>query len=132
MNGCEPGCSCCGPTETTSPIVVTINPEARVSVQRTDVPLGTAAPDQWLDIPFDVINQGFVTGALTIEPSRLHSVELHAAPTALSGSASQRGRFRVRAGAGVVEDITLRFWARGALGGLADRNSIDLLIRGDS
>ena len=54
---------------------------------------------------------------------------MDAPDTELTGAPSQRTRFRVRLAEPGAADLTLRFWAIGALGGLANKNTAHLYLR---
>ncbi len=121
---------CCGPVDTTAPISVTINPEARVNVARTSgrriesLPIG-----DWHTIEFPIVNTGYVTGQLVIEGDPVPGVELDLPAHNLTGEPRQEGGFRVRFDLPTVVDITLTFRALGALGGLAIHSSLHLILR---
>lgn len=125
---CEPGCSCCTPAVEDAAFVVTINPEGRVEAARTELPVAPVRPGEWAEIDVAVLNQGYVTGPLQLRWSRLPGLEVDAPDTELTGAARQDTRFRVRLDAGAA-DVTLRFWALGALGGLANKNTAQLYVR---
>jgi hypothetical protein len=122
---------CCGPVDTAAPIAVTINPEARVNVARTATRLATLAPGDWHTIDVTIVNDGYVTGPLTIESDPVRGVELDLPVHELTGEPRQEGGFRVRVAAPTAVDITLTFRAIGALGGLAQHSSLSLLLRSE-
>lgn len=122
---------CCGPVESDAPIAVTINPEARVSVVRTKTPVGNPKPGEWHTIPITVINQGFVTGVLSIEADPVRGIQFDLPVNGLTGEPLQDAAFRVRLEASAV-DITLTFRATAALGGLANHSTLHFLVRSDS
>lgn len=126
---CEPGCTCCTPIETGAAFVVTINPEGRVDAARTDAPIAELSPGEWVDIDVMIMNQGHVTGPLQLRWSTVPSVELDAPDTQLTGAPTQDTRFRVRFAEPGAADLTLRFWALGSLGGLANKNTAYLYLR---
>jgi hypothetical protein len=86
-------------------------------------------PDAWAEIPVSVINQGYVTGPLQLRSSAVPGVEVDAPDTELTGASSQQTRFRVRLAEPGAADLTLRFWAIGSLGGLANKNTAYLYLR---
>ncbi len=121
---------CCGPVETTAPISVTINPEARVNVARTSGQRVESLPvGDWHTIDFPIVNTGYVTGLLVIESEPVPGVELDLPVHDLTGEPRQEGGFRVRFEVPTVVDITLTFRALAALGGLAIHSSLHLILR---
>lgn len=126
---CEPGCSCCATVATDSAFVVTINPEGRVEAARTDVAIDALRPGEWATIGVAIVNQGYVTGPLQLRCSPVPGVEVDAPDTQLSGAPSQDIEFRVCLAEPGAADLTLRFWALGALGGLANKNTAYLYLR---
>ncbi|SDS14611.1 hypothetical protein [Jiangella sp. DSM 45060] len=120
---------CCGPVDTTAPIAVTVNPEARVNVARTATRLGELAPGHWHPIDVTIVNDGYVTGPLTIESAPVPGVELDLPVHVLTGEPRQEGGIRVRFDAPATVDVTLTFRALAALGGLAQHSTISLLLR---
>ena len=126
---CEPGCTCCTTATTDAAFVITINPEGRVEAVRTDVAVDALRPGEWATIKVAVVNQGYVTGPLQLRWSTLPGVEVDAPDTQLTGAPSQDTQFRVRLAAPAAADLTLRFWALGTLGGLANKNTSYLYLR---
>lgn len=120
---------CCGPVDTTAPISVSVNPEARVNVARTASALGTFTAGNWHTIDVTIVNDGYVTGPLTIESDPVRGVELDLPAHELTGEPRQDGGFRVRFDAPATVDVTLTFRALNALGGLATHSSLSLLLR---
>ncbi|WP_152691044.1 hypothetical protein [Jiangella alkaliphila] len=120
---------CCGPVDTTAPISVSVNPEARVNVARTATRLGALAPGDWHTIDVTIVNDGYVTGPLTIESDPVRGVELDLPVHQLTGEPRQDGGFRVRFDSPATVDVTLTFRALNALGGLATHSSLSLLLR---
>lgn len=129
MSHCAPAVGCCGPVETDAPIAVTINPEARVSVLRTSAPLEDVAPGDWHTIDVTIVNEGFVTGPLSIEAGPVRGIDLDLPVHELTGERRQDAAFRIRFSAAAVVDVTLTFRALTALGGLAKHSTIHLLLR---
>ena len=129
MSHCAPAVGCCGPVETDAPIAVTINPEARVNVARTSAPLGGFTPGDWHTIDVTVVNDGFVTGPLAIEAEPVRGIDLDLPVHELTGEHRQNTAFRIRFRTAAVADVTLTFRALAALGGLANHNTIHLLLR---
>ena len=119
---------CCGPVETTAPLSVTINPEARVNVARTGEPVGTLTPGDWHTIDFPIVNTGYVTGPLVIEADPVRGLQLDLPAHELTGEPRQETAFRVRFDVPTVVDVTLTFRALGALGGLAIHSTVNLLL----
>jgi hypothetical protein len=126
---CEPGCACCTPVATDAAFTVTINPEGRVEARRTDVEVEALRPGEWATIGIAVVNQGYVTGPLQLRWSTVPGVEVDASDTQLTGAPGQNTEFRVRLTEPAAADLTLRFWALGALGGLANKNTSYLYLR---
>jgi hypothetical protein len=126
---CEPGCTCCTPAPTNALFLVTINPEGRVNADRTDVGVDALHPREWATIPVAIVNEGYVTGPLQIRSSSIPGVEIDAPETELTGAATQDIQFRIRFTEPGAADLTLRFWALGALGGLANKNTAFLYVR---
>jgi hypothetical protein len=126
---CEPGCSCCTPTTSDAAFVVTINPEGRVEARRTDVEVDALRPGEWATIGVTVVNQGYVTGPLQLRWSSVPGVEVDAPDAQLTGASRQDTEFRVRLVEPVAAELTLRFWALGTLGGLANKNTSYLYLR---
>ena len=123
----RPGC--CGPVDTTAPISVTINPEARVNVARTATRVESLPIGDWHTIEFTIVNTGYVTGQLVIEGDPVPGVELDLPAHELTGEPRQEGAIRVRFDAPTIVDVTLTFRALGALGGLAIHSSLHLILR---
>ena len=120
---------CCGPVDTTAPISVTINPEARVNVARTGSRVESLTIGDWHTIEFPIVNTGYVTGLLVIEGDPVPDVELDLPVHELTGEPRQEGGFRVRFDVPTIVDVTLTFRALGALGGLAIHSSLHLILR---
>jgi hypothetical protein len=129
VTSCEPGCACCTPVATDAAFVVTINPEGRVEARRTDVEVEALRPGEWATIGIAVVNQGYVTGPLQLRWSTVPGVEVDAPDTQLTGAPRQDTEFRVRLTEPAAADLTLRFWALGTLGGLANKNTSYLYLR---
>ncbi len=123
-----PAIGCCGPVETDAPLAVTINPEARVNVARSGAPIGTLKPGEWHTLDVTVVNDGFVTGPLAIEAEPVRGVQLDLPLHELTGEHRQDAALRVRLDAPTVVDVTLTFRALGALGGLANHSTVNLLL----
>lgn len=119
---------CCEPVETTAPLSVTINPEARVNVARTGNRVDSLPAGEWHAITFPIVNTGFVTGRLVIEAAPVPGVELDLPVHQLTGEPEQEGVVRVRFNAPTVVDITLTFRALASLGGLALHSSVNLIL----
>jgi hypothetical protein len=120
---------CCGPVDTTAPLSVTINPEARVNVARTASRVESLAVGDWHTIEFPIVNTGYVTGRLVIEAGPVPGVELDLPVHELTGQPRQEGHLRVRFDVPAIVDVTLTFRALGALGGLAIHSSQHLILR---
>ena len=123
-----PAIGCCGPVETDAPLAVTINPEARVNVARSGAPIGTLKPGEWHTLAVTVVNDGFVTGPLAIEAEPVSGLRLELPAHELTGEHRQEAAFRVKLDAPTVVDVTLTFRALGALGGLANHSTVNLLL----
>ncbi|HZX07106.1 hypothetical protein [Kribbella sp.] len=123
---------CCDPVETTAPISVVINPEARVNVARTGHRVPNLTAGEWHTIEFPIVNTGFVTGQLVIESDPVPGIELDLPVHELTGEPAQDGSLRVRFDVPAVVDVTLRFRALGSLGGLALHSSLHLVLRSAS
>lgn len=126
---CEPGCTCCADTTANAVLSVTINPEARVEAHRTEVALDPLRPGEWSTVPVAIVNQGFVTGPLQMRWATMPGVDVDAQDFELTGAPTQDAQFRVRIAEPHDADITVRFWALGALGGLANKNTASLYLR---
>ncbi|HLT62186.1 MAG TPA: hypothetical protein VK020_13380 [Microlunatus sp.] len=128
---CPPGCGCgcCPPQVGDAALVVTLNPEGRVEVAAAGPVPGPARPGEWLELPVAVLNQGCVTGPLQSRWSRVAGVEVDAPDTELSGEPVQRTAVRVRLAEPGPVELTVRFWALGVLGGLANKNTAHLYLR---
>lgn len=124
----EPTEHCCAPTGVSAPISITINPEARVNVARTQAPLPACTVGEWVRVPIRVINEGFVTGPLVGEARPVAGVALDLPAYALTG-ADQDLTFGLRCDGPGLAEIELRFLALAALGGLADHATVTLLVR---
>jgi hypothetical protein len=120
---------CCGPVDTTAPISVTINPEARVNVARTGSRAASFTTGDWHTIDFPIVNTGYVTGLLEIQGDPVPGVELDLPAHELTGEPRQEGAIRVRFDVPTIVDVTLTFRALGALGGLATHGSLHLILR---
>jgi hypothetical protein len=123
-----PAVGCCGPVETDAPIAVTINPEARVNVARGNAPIGLLTPGEWHTLSVTIVNDGFVTGPLAVEAGPVRGLELDLPLHELTGEHRQEAAFRVRLDEPTVVDLTLTFSALGALGGLANHSTVNLLL----
>ncbi|TDE09707.1 hypothetical protein [Jiangella asiatica] len=128
MSDHAPGCGC-GPIDTTAPIAVSINPEARVTVARTGTALGDLIPGQWHTIGVAVRNDGFVAGPLAIEAPPVNGVDLDLPVHELTGHHRQDTAFGVRLHTATTVEVNLTFRALAALGGLANHSTLHLLLR---
>jgi hypothetical protein len=120
---------CCAPVDTTAPLSVTINPEARVNVARTRRRVESLSTGDWHTIEFPIVNTGYVTGLLVIESDPVPGVELDLPVHELTGEPRQEGAFRVRFDVPAIVDVTLTFRALEALGGLALHSTLHLILR---
>ncbi|WP_433003586.1 hypothetical protein [Kribbella sp. CA-294648] len=120
---------CCAPVDTTAPLSVTINPEARVNVARTGSRVRSLAIGEWHTIDFPIVNTGYVTGQLVIEADPVSDVDLDLPAHELTGEPRQEGAVRVRFDVPTIVDVTLTFRALSALGGLATHSSLHLILR---
>ncbi|MGW3955390.1 hypothetical protein ACWEKM_31660 [Streptomyces sp. NPDC004752] len=128
MNCTDSNCSCCGSTATEAPILVTINPEARVNVTRVPVALPEIRSGEWTAIPISVVNEGYTTGALVIEASPVMGIEFDDLHHVLTGR-NQEIHLLVRFDEAATVEIELRFLAAHALGGLSLHDTIPLILR---
>jgi hypothetical protein len=120
---------CCGPVDTTAPLSVTINPEARVNAARTGSRVESLPIGAWHTIEFPIVNTGYVTGLLVIEADPVPDIELDLPAHELTGKPRQEGALRVRFDVPAIVDVTLTFRALAALGGLAIHSSLHLILR---
>lgn len=123
---CEPGCA---PPATNAVFIVTINPEARVNVDCSGASIDALNVGHWAIIPVAIVNEGYVTGPLQMRWSGVPGVEIDAPDTELTGASVQDTQFRIRLTEPIDADLTIRFWALGALGGLANKNTTSLYVR---
>jgi hypothetical protein len=100
-----------------------------VEARRTDVEVEALRPGEWATVGVAIVNQGYVTGPLQVRWSTVPGVEVDAPNTELIGEPRQDTEFRVRLTEPGAADLTLRFWALGALGGLANKNTAYLYLR---
>lgn len=126
---CAPGCTCCASAQQEAAFLVTINPEARVEAHRSDLHIVPLRCGEWLTVPVGIVNQAFVTGPLHVRWPQTPGIEVMAPDTELTGATQQQTLIQVRLTQHGDVDLTLRFWALGALGGLANKNSASLYLR---
>jgi hypothetical protein len=115
------------------PIVVTINPEGRVSARV----MGALPPPAAYGAPvrFDiaVVNQGFSTGILEARlvgsPAAAATLDFHPAP--LRGAPLERRSLKVTLTGGAPTDLTIAFGLRNESPDLGGRDRIHMLLRGE-
>jgi len=133
--------SCHGPTEREleksgwfdqeGGIVVTINPEARVSAVRVGPSLRLTNNRAAIRVPVNIINRGLVTAplrAVLLDPERnLVDVSLPAGP--LSGALNESRELEIRPAVSGPLDITIAFEISPEGGDLAGRDRVHILVR---
>jgi hypothetical protein len=118
-------------SSTTAPIRLTINPEARVSVAMTDVMPPPVSCGAVLDVPVDVVNQGFVTAPLDATlvgnaPKGI-TVTLDAEP--LKGVPAETRMLHVTLTQPGLTDLTVAFRARNEIPDLGGRDRVHFLVK---
>jgi hypothetical protein len=115
------------------PIVVTINPEGRVSAMVMGAlppPVAYGAP---VELSVAVVNQGFSTGRLEARlvgsPVAAATLDFH--PEALKGAPLERRTLRVTLTGGAPADLTIAFSLRNESPDLGGRDRIHMLLRGE-
>ena len=110
-------------------LIVTINPEARVSVAKglpiPVVPCGTEAP-----VRVRVINQGFVTAPLvaTLDPVGERHVALRFTPARLSGRLDESQEMGLVSIGSNPAEVTIAFSISQEIGDLGARDRTHLLV----
>jgi hypothetical protein len=113
------------------PIVITINPEARVSVVLAGALPPPSACGTSTDLSVRIVNQGSVTARLEArlvdEPPPGVAVELDPAP--LRGVAEEKRILHVRLAKPGLTDLTIAFRAHNGIPDLGGRDRIHFLIQ---
>lgn len=112
-------------------IIVTINPEARVSVIRVGPSLRAPRDGGPIRVPVRVINKGLVTAplrAVLLRPGH-ESVEVSLAGGPLGGAPQESLELELRAIGGDPLDVTIAFEISAEGGDLAGRDRVHLLLR---
>jgi hypothetical protein len=118
------------------PIRLTINPEARVSVAMAGAVPSPVACGSALEIPVEVVNQGFVTAPLEVALVNAPAgVAVHLDPTPLKGVPAESRMLRVTLTQPGLTDLTVAFRARNEIADLGGRDRVHFLVecrqRGD-
>jgi hypothetical protein len=112
-------------------IVITINPEARVSAA-VNAPLPKPpACGSVIELEIKIINQGFVTAPVraSIIGSGSRLVELHMDAAKLSGNREDTRKLHLIPFGEDVADITVAFSIDNNVGDLGGRDRVSLLVR---
>lgn len=113
-----------------SPILVTINPEARVSVRLVAALPPAPVCGSALDIAVKVVNQGYVTAPLQVfwlsEPPPGASLTLLG--DSLSGAAEERRILRVTLTNPELTDVTIGFNTRNNIPDIGGRDRVHFLL----
>ena len=111
------------------PIVVTINPEARVSVALAG-PLPQAHPGSAVDLPVKVINLGFVTATLEAElvGEAVPGATLEFHPEALKGIPVEYRLLHITLRRPGTVDLTIAFRTHNEIPDLGGRDRIHFLM----
>jgi hypothetical protein len=123
----------CSPAQAEGcPIVVTINPEGRVSAMI----MGALPPPAAYGVPVDltvaVVNQGFSTGRLEarLVGSPAPAATLDFRPQPLKGVPFEKRLMRITLTGGAPADLTIAFSLRNESPDLGGRDRIHILLRG--
>jgi hypothetical protein len=115
------------------PIVITINPEGRVSAQLVGAFPPPAAYGAPVELAVAVVNQGFSTGRLEARlvgsPAAAATLDFH--PEALKGIPLERRSLRITLTGGAPTDLTIAFRLRNGSPDLGGRDRIHVLMRGE-
>jgi hypothetical protein len=135
-DGGPPASGRCSPLSAQAPdcpIVITINPEGRVSaviVGSLPPPAPYGAP---VDLPVAVVNQGFSTGRLEARlvgiPAAAATLDFH--PEPLKGAPLERRMLRITLTGGAPADLTIAFSLRNESPDLGGRDRVHMLLRGE-
>jgi len=115
------------------PIVITINPEGRVSAMI----MGALPPPVACGVPVEltvaVINQGFSTGKLEARlvgnPAAAATLDFH--PDALKGAPLEKRSMKITLTGAAPTDLTIAFSLRNESPDLGGRDRIHMLLRGE-
>jgi hypothetical protein len=115
------------------PIVITINPEGRVSAAiagSLPPPVPYGAP---VELAVAVVNQGFSTGRLEarLVGSPAAAATLDFRPEPLKGAPLERRTLRVTLTGGAPTDLTIAFSLRNESPDLGGRDRVHMLLRGE-
>ena len=115
------------------PVVVTINPEGRVSAMVMGALPPPAAYGAPVDLAVAVVNQGFSTGRLEarLVGSPAAAATLDFRPEALKGVPLERRTMRITLTGGAPADLTIAFSLRNESPDLGGRDRIHMLLRGE-
>jgi hypothetical protein len=132
---CVGVCNCSMPTHTTTAdgLVITINPEARVSVMMAGS-RAFAAADARLELPVTIVNEGKVTMPLAPMLVGMPSASVRGLESRLSGASLEYRTVEIvfdPASAAPVSDVTLAFTLEGAHADLGGRDRVHFLVRSD-
>jgi hypothetical protein len=114
-----------------TPIKITINPEARVSVSRRDDLPPVSVYENVMELPVTIINEGFVTASLEARlvgsVPRGTSVDFPSEP--LKGIREERRFLRVTLVSNEAVDVTIAFRIKNDISAISDRDRVHLLLR---
>jgi hypothetical protein len=115
------------------PIMVTINPEGRVSVMIVGALPPPSAYGSPVELGVAIINQGFSTGKLEarLVGSPAAAATLDFRPDALKGVPLEKRVMRVTLTGGAPTDVTIAFSLRNESPDLGGRDKIHMLLRGE-
>jgi hypothetical protein len=115
------------------PIIVTINPEGRVSAAIVGALPPPAAYGAPVELAVAVVNHGFSTGRLEARlvgsPAAAATLDFH--PEPLKGAPLERRTLRVTLTGGAPADLTIAFSLRNESPDLGGRDRIHMLLRGE-
>jgi hypothetical protein len=115
------------------PIVITINPEGRVSAAIAGALPPPAAYGAPIELAVAVVNQGFSTGRLEARlvgsPAAAATLDFH--PEPLKGAPLERRILRVTLTGGAPTDLTIAFSLRNESPDLGGRDRVHMLLRGE-
>ena len=115
------------------PVVVTINPEGRVSAMIMGALPPPAAYGAPVDLAVAVVNQGFSTGRLEarLVGSPAAAATLDFRPEPLKGVPLERRYMRITLTGGAPTDLTIAFSLRNESPDIGGRDRIHMLLRGE-
>jgi hypothetical protein len=124
----------CSPAQAEGcPIVVTINPEGRVSAMIMGALPPTVACGVPVELTVAVINQGFSTGKLEARlvgnPAAAATLDFH--PDALKGAPLEKRSMKITLTGAAPTDLTIAFSLRNESPDLGGRDRIHMLLRGE-